>query len=164
MKLLDLGFQLAYYKAYHLEKHNVKIHLFCIPLILLTAVIMVGQTPLLWPLTAAYGLYYLLLDVKVGSVAAALVTGMAFVALGLKDCSSQVWYGVIATHVIAWAAQFYGHFHYEHKSPAVFDNLVQPLVLAPYFVLFEIVFMFGYRRDLEKTMLRQAKAKRNAMK
>jgi uncharacterized membrane protein YGL010W len=56
----------------------------------------------------------------------------------------------IAVEVLAWTAQFIGHGVYEGRSPALFDNLLQALVLAPFFVFMELLFAFGYRPELQK--------------
>jgi len=48
-------------------------------------------------------------------------------------------------YTCSWSMQFFGHFVFEGRSPALFDNLFQSLYCAPFFVLFEVMFMFGYR-------------------
>lgn len=58
----------------------------------------------------------------------------------------------IGLHVFSWLAQFYGHGVHERRAPALLDNLLQALVLAPFFVAFEIAFFLGYRKDLKKNM------------
>lgn len=55
----------------------------------------------------------------------------------------------IALHIASWIAQFVGHGVYEGRAPALLDNLVQALFLAPFFVWFEILFYFGYRPELK---------------
>lgn len=50
--------------------------------------------------------------------------------------------------ILGWICQFIGHFKYEGEKPAVFDNLFQSLVLAPYFILFEILFKLGFYKEL----------------
>jgi stalled ribosome alternative rescue factor ArfA len=39
----------------------------------------------------------------------------------------------VAVHVVSWIAQFVGHGKYEGRKPALLDNLVQALFLAPLF-------------------------------
>jgi 2-hydroxy fatty acid dioxygenase len=51
--------------------------------------------------------------------------------------------------VLSWIAQFLGHGVFEGRSPALLDNLVQALVLAPFFVWMEVLFMLGYRPELK---------------
>jgi uncharacterized membrane protein YGL010W len=52
-------------------------------------------------------------------------------------------------HVGCWVAQFVGHGAFEGRAPALFDNLVQAIFLAPMFVWLEFLFMLGYRRELQ---------------
>ncbi|KAJ1569849.1 hypothetical protein HK096_000285, partial [Nowakowskiella sp. JEL0078] len=52
----------------------------------------------------------------------------------------------------SWIMQFIGHGVYEGRAPALLDNLVGALVLAPLFVWIEILFNFGYRPKLEKKL------------
>lgn len=49
----------------------------------------------------------------------------------------------------SWIAQFIGHGVYEGRAPALLDNLVQALFLAPFFVWMEVLFAFGYRPELK---------------
>lgn len=56
----------------------------------------------------------------------------------------------IAAEIISWGAQFIGHGVYEGRAPALLDNLLQALVLAPFFVFMEFLFKFGYRPELQK--------------
>ncbi|GME67629.1 unnamed protein product [Ambrosiozyma monospora] len=69
----------------------------------------------------------------------------------------------LAVNISAWVFQFIGQLIFEKKSPAVFDNLVQPLVLAPYFVLFEIMFVLGYEQELEKSVNESGKLLRRLL-
>lgn len=55
----------------------------------------------------------------------------------------------IGIHIASWIAQFIGHGIFEGRAPALLDNLVQAIFLAPFFVWLEILFMFGYRPELK---------------
>lgn len=55
----------------------------------------------------------------------------------------------IAVHVVSWVAQFVGHGKYEGRKPALLDNLVQALGLAPLFVWYETLWRWGLMRGLE---------------
>lgn len=50
---------------------------------------------------------------------------------------------------VAWILQFIGHGKFEGRAPALLDNLMQALLLAPLFVWLELLFFFGYRRELQ---------------
>ena len=58
-------------------------------------------------------------------------------------------YWAMGIFVLSWIAQFIGHGVFEGRAPAVLDNLVQALILAPFFVWMEILFSFGYRPELK---------------
>ena len=64
-------------------------------------------------------------------------------------------YGAIANYwalglfTASWIAQFAGHAFFEGRAPALLDNLIQALILAPFFVWMEILFFFGYRPELK---------------
>lgn len=58
-------------------------------------------------------------------------------------------YSAGAIHAVCWIAQFIGHGVFEGRKPALIDNLVQALLLAPFFVWMEILFYFGYRPELK---------------
>lgn len=57
---------------------------------------------------------------------------------------------LVGLNVVCWCAQFIGHGFFERRAPALLDNLVQALVLAPFFVWMELLFMFGYRPELRR--------------
>ena len=47
---------------------------------------------------------------------------------------------ILSLFTFGWIAQFIGHGVFEGKAPALFDNLVQALVSAPFFVHLEVLF------------------------
>ncbi|KAF9130925.1 hypothetical protein BGX30_013304 [Mortierella sp. GBA39] len=55
-------------------------------------------------------------------------------------------------HISAWIAQFIGHGVFEKRAPKLTENLIQALVLAPYFVVWEFLFMIGYRPQLKREL------------
>lgn len=57
--------------------------------------------------------------------------------------------------VVAWILQFVGHGKFEGRAPALLDNLMQALLLAPLFVWLELLFFFGYRRELQARVEKQ---------
>lgn len=61
--------------------------------------------------------------------------------------TANTWAG--AAFVVSWIAQFIGHGFFEGRAPALLDNLVQALLLAPFFIWFEILFRLGYRPELK---------------
>lgn len=85
-------------------------------------------------------------------------TALAFIVMSLAGLAHAITAHLGATlafrtclgvHVIAWIAQFVGHGVYEGRAPALLDNLVQALFLAPIFVWLEVLFMCGYKPELK---------------
>lgn len=64
--------------------------------------------------------------------------------------TANYWAGGI--NVACWIAQFIGHGKFEGRAPALLDNLVQAVFLAPFFVWFEILFSLGYRPELKRRL------------
>jgi len=61
-------------------------------------------------------------------------------------------YWALGVHVVCWLAQFVGHGIFEGRAPALLDNLVQALFLAPFFVWLELLFWLGYRPELKSRL------------
>lgn len=167
--LFDIESHLIFYRKYHFNSTNVAIHLVCIPLILLSAICMTIGVPILadYPyLTLGvavawlYGIYYVLLDWQLGVPLMLFLTTFAHYQRThystLSNLTmllpSQYRSIAIAVHVACWLAQFYGHAVHEKRAPALFDNLLQALVLAPFFVVYEVAFWMGFKLDLQKRM------------
>ena len=61
----------------------------------------------------------------------------------------------MAIHVTGWILQFIGHGIFEKRAPALLDSLDQALLTAPLFVLLEVMFFLGYRKEFYETMMKQ---------
>lgn len=167
---LDLESQLVFYRKYHFNHKNVAIHLGCIPLILLSAIALATRTTILGKdhpyistgsiVAWTYGLYYAILDWQLGIPSFGVLVTFAYfirsfyLSLGPESIISQSQFTQIALgiHIVCWLAQFYGHAVHEKRAPALMDNLLQALVLAPFFVVFEVAFALGYKLDIKKNM------------
>lgn len=96
-----------------------------------------------------YSGLYIALEPVAGAAITPLLIGGA--ALANKATAK---YGAVATkasvgiHVVSWILQFIGHGKFEGRAPALLDNLVQALFLAPFFVWLEALFKLGYRPEL----------------
>ena len=64
----------------------------------------------------------------------------------------------VITHIVCWILQFIGHGAFEGRAPALLDNLVQAIFLAPLFVWLEMLFKFGYRRELQQRVEKAVQA------
>ncbi|KAF2023354.1 DUF962-domain-containing protein [Setomelanomma holmii] len=171
MAIFDLKKNLVFYGAYHRDPTNVGIHITCVPILLATGFLFGANTPNL-PIRAPASLPRLNLPLNLGTLAAATystlylllspnIAGlsvtpivMSFAALSNKLLGkynrSKVNTIAIAVHIVSWIAQFVGHGKYEGRKPALLDNLVQALFLAPLFVWDEVLFKLGFYKKLQR--------------
>ncbi|RCI15666.1 hypothetical protein L249_3378 [Ophiocordyceps polyrhachis-furcata BCC 54312] len=164
---LDLEKHLTFYGAYHHNSVNVAIHMVCVPLILVSAFCMATYTDTLiqtppWLsvpnlelnlgtiAAMVYASLYVLLEPVAGFVLAAFCIGSAAFANHLRSEAPQTTFrAALVLHVVSWIAQFVGHGKFEGRAPALLDNLVQAIFLAPMFVWLELLFKLGYRKELQ---------------
>lgn len=98
-----------------------------------------------------YAIFYVLLEPIAGGLLAPAVIAAAYYGnyfLGTYGNTVNYWAGGI--HIVSWLAQFVGHGAFEKRAPALLDNLVQAILLAPLFVWMEVLFFFGYRPELQE--------------
>jgi len=97
-----------------------------------------------------YAILYVLMEpVAGGFLAPLLLCWTAYANVLTSSYGSTANYVALGLNLASWIAQFVGHGVYEGRAPALLDNLVQALFLAPFFVWMEVLFMFGYRPGLK---------------
>lgn len=96
------------------------------------------------------GFYLLMEPVAGGMLAAILLAGTAYSNHLTSDHGMTPIYWAAGVHIFSWIAQFIGHGKFEGRAPALMDNLVQAIFLAPLFVWLEVLFFFGYRPELRE--------------
>ncbi|EME49104.1 hypothetical protein DOTSEDRAFT_142755 [Dothistroma septosporum NZE10] len=163
---LNLERQLLFYGSYHHDPVNIGIHITFVPILLLTGFLFATNTPALavpdWlsipyiPYnlgTIACFLYsslYILMEPVAGAMLAPLLLGGTAYANHLTSTyGMKANYIAIGIHIVSWLVQFVGHGVFEGRAPALLDNLVQAIFLAPFFVWLEVLFAFGYRPELK---------------
>lgn len=148
---------LGAYAGYHRDRRNVATHIIGIPLIVLAVEILLSRPMLVnehgW-LTPARGLmlllliYYFRLDVRFGLVMMALLSLGAWTGLLIAQETTGVWLGWgLGLFVVGWVIQFVGH-AFEGRKPAFFDD-IKSLAVGPLFVVAELAFMLGLRREVQ---------------
>ncbi|KAK2387688.1 2-hydroxy-palmitic acid dioxygenase mpo1 [Trifolium repens] len=161
MGLLDLEKHFAFYGSYHSNPTNIIIHIIFVWPILFTALLFLYFTPPIFSpsqtllnflpsvivfnfgfvFAVFYGLFYAALDFKSGSFAAVLTficwVSSSFVANSIGF--DIAWKVVLAAQLFCWTGQFIGHGVFEKRAPALLDNLAQAFLMAPYFVVLEIL-------------------------
>lgn len=85
-------------------------------------------------------LYYVTLDVQIGLIASAVYSTMYFVSYLVRGILPTSY--VILVHISCWALQILGHRVFEKNKPAFLQNPLQAVVLAPLFVVYELLIDF----------------------
>ena len=151
--------QLSQYADYHRDARNILTHFFGVPMILLAVVIVLSRPA--WELgelgfvlspavVAALGasVYYMLLDTRYGIVLALVLGVMLAVGVWLAQQTLVIWLGWgLGLFVVGWIIQFIGHY-WEGRKPAFMDDIVG-LLIGPLFVLAEMGFALGLRKEVQ---------------
>ena len=148
---------LANYAAYHRDRRNVATHLVGIPMIFLAVIVLLSRpvfvlaggsfTPAIL-LSVAAAVFYLRLDLRFGLAMALLLAACCGVGLTLARTATATWLGWgLGLFVLGWIIQFVGHW-FEGRKPAFVDDL-KSLLVGPLFVVAELAFMLGLRRDVQ---------------
>lgn len=162
---------LSQYAAYHLDRKNIMTHFIGIPLIVFSIICLTARASMVisgYEISLASVIltltivYYLRLDWIFAGIMALIFIGVYPFAADIAQLSTSSWLGwSIGLFVVGWVFQFVGHF-YEKKKPAFMDDLVG-LAIGPLFVLAELVFLLGFRKQLEHRMLIRARQLRQQM-
>ncbi|KAF8927436.1 hypothetical protein EDD21DRAFT_378362 [Dissophora ornata] len=179
-RIFDLKYQLKEYASHHNNSVNIGIHLTCIPLILWSFLVFASKTGPLFHVSASskvlarlfqifppngsilfmasYCLYYIKLDKVAGLLTMPLFMGLAKTATEFNNTRADATKVAALIQIVAWSAQFIGHGVYEKRAPKLLDNLLQAVVLAPYFVAYEVLFTLGYRPKLKAELSKLVEA------
>lgn len=160
MKTLEQ--HLSQYAEYHRDQRNILTHYFGIPLIVF-AVLSLLSRPMFFISYPIFGelivnpallawlagnAFYLKLDRRLGLTMVVLTGALLMGANMLAMLDTFVWLSTsIGIFVGGWVLQFIGHY-YEGKKPAFVDDLMG-LVIGPLFVVAELSFQLGLRRELQ---------------
>ena len=152
--------QMSVYLRYHRNPKNRLTHFVGVPLIMFSLFVLLAlpraelggfSVSAATVLAVVVLIYYFRLD----AVLAAAMT--LFVAVLLVAAHSVASEGVrpalivfAAAFVGGWALQLIGH-AFEGKKPALMDNFFQ-VFIAPIFLMAEVFFAFGYKRDVAERM------------
>ncbi|ESK93788.1 duf962 domain-containing protein [Moniliophthora roreri MCA 2997] len=168
--IFDVNTQLTFYGAYHSNRINVLIHIICVPLILWSAQVLLADilTPEFLPnihhefneylafdmnipavFSAFYIAYYFILEPFAALLYTPQLTLSLLTATAFAARPDHITVGA-TVHAVCWIAQFIGHGFAEKRAPALLDNLLGAVVLAPFFVHLEILFALGYRPQMHK--------------
>ncbi|KAJ1750438.1 hypothetical protein LPJ58_005182 [Coemansia sp. RSA 1591] len=176
--MFDIRSEFSKYGEYHANKINIAIHMVFVPTILWTSMglVTLAQPHALFefptPISAllshipgpppvantatliitAFAAFYIVLDQIAGLLATPVLYGFLVSAQQYALSSPASLQYLLALFAIAWVAQFIGHGVFERRAPALLDNLMQALVMAPFFVFLEVLFALGYRPSLHREL------------
>merc|ERR1712083_235623 len=110
--------------------------------------------------TLIYAICYIAMEPFAGLIGAVLVsllsvTAAKLVGTGATFGGHDVLNIAVAIHITAWILQFIGHGVFEGRAPALIDSWDQAFLTAPLFVLMEILFFFGYRKEFYAKIMEQ---------
>jgi uncharacterized membrane protein YGL010W len=159
------------YSAYHRDPRNKFTHLFGVPMVFYSPLIALGwlrfeiagvELTLAMFVLAAVMLWYIKLDRMFGLIMTAISLPVAYACEQISQLPFATSLTIfLAIKLSGWAIQLIGHV-FEGRRPALVDNLVQSL-MGPLFVLAEILFALGLRRDLHDRVETQSAAARAAV-
>eukprot|EP01084_Bolivina_argentea_P216399 367648_1 len=143
--------QLAFYGAYHTAFGNQLIHFIFVPMLLISG------TSLGFMLLSSYINFYVFLIgwscmYPLTYIYIDTITGLAWIPIAIITWYISQYvvntYSLIAVSkffVVSFGIQILSHYVIEKRKPAFLDALYQSLVLAPFFVFFELViFPLGF--------------------
>jgi uncharacterized membrane protein YGL010W len=147
---------LSQYAAYHRDPRNIASHFIGIPLIVVAVAVLLSRPQwgggwispaVLVAMASAW--FYLRLEARLGVLMTVLLGLCIWAGQVLAQQSTLVWLASgIGMFVVGWAIQFVGH-HYEGRKPAFVDD-VTGLIVGPLFVVVELAFLLGIRRELKE--------------
>ena len=158
----SLSTLLSIYKSSHLNGKNLATHFIGIPLILWSAALFFATftfqvadltSNAMQLIAVLIFIYYLVLDVKLGLIAIALI-GPIWAHANSYNQTDNAYLIAGVVFFIGWVFQFVGHY-YEKAKPAFFDDLKQ-LLIGPLFLVAEVCFMLKLFPELEQQVSEQA--------
>lgn len=161
-----LAKMMSSYHRYHTKDSTKLTHFFGVPAIVFSLQILLSwihfsfgslSLSLAWVILFLLVIFYFFLDVYLALVTTFFLVLLTVLAQWVAGYHFN-WFAFfifIVFFIIGWVAQIVGHY-YEGNSPAFTHNIFQVFV-APIFLVAELFFIWGYRKDLQKKVLELAK-------
>ncbi|HOJ67637.1 MAG TPA: DUF962 domain-containing protein [Candidatus Hydrogenedentes bacterium] len=151
--------QMCFYEAYHRHPLNKATHFIGIPSIIFSILVPLSWLRVEvagWPVTAAMVLvagvmvYYTLLSLPLAAGMLVFILPTLYIAHQAAGLSYLAGTGIFLLFFVGgWIFQLIGHGMFEHRRPALVDNLFQ-MIIGPLFLVAEVFFALGYRPDLHR--------------
>ena len=156
------------YNKYHKNKTNKIIHYITVPLIIFSLFCMFNYIPYVKygnddflfvnfvtvGLIVIYITVYIIVDIGTGLTMLIPIYIFYFLASFYYYCFNHLIGFLIITmiHIASWITQILGHLVWEKNSPAFVHSFIQSFIMAPYFVVLELIFDAGYKTDLKRQL------------
>ena len=170
-----------FYEKYHSNKLNKLVHIVCIPLLVWTTTILLNFIPIVYEINSdnflisaikfnassivaiLYLIYYFYLDYRLGKLWVLLFSIILYSSNLFTDSYGPLALKLaIGIHIFSWILQILSHKFIEGNQPALLSGILQSFTMAPFFVILEILFMFGKREDISNK-IKEVKYKSNKM-
>ncbi|HIF52235.1 MAG TPA: DUF962 domain-containing protein [Thiotrichaceae bacterium] len=140
------------YDSYHKDPLNIKIHVVCVPLIILSVVGILNAIPISWGhirighiVCSLYFSYYIFFARTYLPPCFVMFTALIAVDFLLAKLSTQLYLSIhISLFIICWVLQFWGH-KKEGNKPAFLGNKetgIHSIFMAPILVIRHIRIIF----------------------
>ena len=162
--MTKLDTKYLFYAEYHQNKWNKAVHYFCIPVLCWSLFVLLDTIPYQFDpyantknitsvaecvitlrpsifLLVFYHLYYLYLNFSIGLLSFLFYTIVWFSSSTFFCQISHAWIYALSAHVISWIVQILGHRCCEGNQPAFMDSLIQSLLMAPLFVVYDFLIL-----------------------
>ena len=153
--------QMAMYKSYHKDGRNQAMHHIGVPIIVFSILVLLSYTPITlvvgFHITAAtlllslLFLFYAFSSLMLGCITAGFYIPFLWVAdYVVRINPSAGWTIFLITFFGGLVTQFIGHI-FERRRPAFMDNAML-VVIAPGFLIAEILFYLGLEREFKASI------------
>lgn len=144
-ELMSLKKVISDYESYHKDPLNIKIHIICVPLIILSVIGILNAIPVAWGpvrighiICFLYFSYYIFYARPYLLPCFAMFASLIAVDFLLAKLSSQLYLSInISLFVVCWILQIWGH-KKEGNKPAFIDNketAIHSTFMAPIMVI-----------------------------
>jgi len=144
MQIFDFNSNYEFYNSYHGNIINKWIHILCIPAIVWSTMVLLSdynfyRYNVSTVLLLFYSGYYTILNPVLAVVAVPLLFYCFFNAFAFKWNYPDYKWRALTVFAIAWIFQFIGHCVFEGNAPALTDSILQAFLMAPLFVVQELI-------------------------
>lgn len=157
----SLAHLMRIYERHHTKEKTKVTHFIGVPLIILALQIILSYLRISWlgEISCAFIaaclliIYYLILDLSLALITACFLLTLTYFAQVISSSLTGFHSFTLALilFILGWSLQLIGHYHYEKNKPAFLHSLLQ-LFIAPIFLVAELVFSLGYRKDLQQKL------------